>query len=424
METSLEKGRGQVRFSIPDQRVFKVIRGRDVPPLGRKQIFDIFRDGIRACSPPDIQTRKIALIIPDDTRLWARGDLFVPCIVKTLIELGASLERIKIIIALGTHQAIPADQFAGLAGEFCAGKVLILNSANQDADRLVPMGRTSLGTDLTITKEAWEADHIIIFGGILHHLIAGFGGGRKYILPGIAGYEAIQQNHSLAITREGLPHPQVAQAVLSGNPVNQDMEEGAALFLKDKTSCYAAVAANGEGQIFYAAVGDVHDTFRQGCHRLNHACCAPIETKGDFALISAGGHRTDAQLYQATKALFNAINGVKPGGQILFVAACDQGEGNLVFARALKEFRDCPEKIGKKLAASFDMPSYVAFRVMDILARYRVTLVSDLEESRTRELGFGFARDVDDFIQNLTGRGYIIPHGENILPLAEKAAAE
>ncbi|WP_022663813.1 nickel-dependent lactate racemase [Desulfospira joergensenii] len=418
MDIKLKKDHGQVRVTLPDHRIIEVIRGRDVKPLGHDSIRSIIRKGIRSGSPPDIRTRKTAVIIPDDTRLWARGDLFVPCIVESLADLGVCLDQIKIIIALGTHGEISPDRFTELAGEFCRKNVEILNSANRDKDRLVHIGKTASGTELTVTKEAWEAHHIIIFGGILHHLIAGFGGGRKYILPGIAGYDAVQQNHSLALTREGLSRPGVAQAVLQGNPVNRDMEEGAALFLKDKTSCYAAVAANGEGQIFHAAVGDIHDTFREGCARLNHACCALIPGKGDFALISAGGFRTDTQLYQATKALFNAVNAVKPGGRILFVAGCAEGTGNPVFARALKEFRASPKSLGKKLASRFDMPAYVAFRVMEILGQYKVTLVSDLDEAQTRELGFGFTRNIDGYIQDLTGRGYIIPYGENILPVS------
>jgi nickel-dependent lactate racemase len=186
---------------------------------------------------------------------------------------------------------------------------------------LTEIGTTSRGTCLTVSREAVEADHLIIFGGVLHHLIAGFGGGRKYILPGIAGYDSIQQNHSLAFDDTGRPHPLVRQAVTQGNPVHEDMMEGTDLFLQGKTVCYAAVAANGAGEIFYAAAGDLHPTFDQGCAALNEACCVTVPEKGDFALVSAGGFRTDGQLYQATKALFNTAGVVKDGGGLF------QGQG-------------------------------------------------------------------------------------------------
>jgi lactate racemase len=393
-----------------------VIQGKEVPSLSMDQAAAIIAKGIRDTAPPGIATRKVAIIIPDDTRLWARGDLFVPVIIQALADLGMPDDQITVIIALGTHAPIPASQFAQLAGETCVSRVRICNSAGLDPSRLVDIGNTSRGTCLTVTKEAVAADHIIIFGGVLHHLIAGFGGGRKYILPGIAGYDSIQQNHSLAFDDTGRPHPLVRQAVTRGNPVHEDMMEGADLFLKGKTACYAAVAANGAGEIFYAAAGDLHPTFDQGCAALDRACGVTVPEKGDFALVSAGGFRTDGQLYQATKALFNAVGVVRDGGAILFVAGCDQGVGNPDFAKALQTYCTCPADLGKTLTRSFHMPSYVAFRLMDLLNRFAVSLVSDLPDDLVRDLGFTPVFDIQAWTASLTGKGYVIPFGENILP--------
>ncbi|HKK98899.1 MAG TPA: lactate racemase domain-containing protein, partial [Desulfotignum sp.] len=314
------------------------------------------------------------------------------------------------------HTPIPETRFAGLAGQTCVNRVRICNSAGLDPSRLKKIGTTCRGTCLTVTKEAVEADHIIIFGGVLHHLIAGFGGGRKYILPGIAGYDSIQQNHSLAFDDTGRPHPLVRQAVTQGNPVHEDMMEGADLFLQDKTACYAAVAANGAGDIFYAAAGDLHPTFDQGCAALDRACCVAVPQKADFALVSAGGFRTDGQLYQATKALFNTVGVVKDGGTILFAAGCDQGVGNPDFAKALETYRTCPEALGKALTRSFHMSSYVAYRLMDLLNRFAIFLVSDLPDDLVRNLGFTPVTDIQAWTAALTGQGYVIPFGENILP--------
>ncbi|MCP4672669.1 MAG: DUF2088 domain-containing protein, partial [Desulfobacula sp.] len=320
MKVKLKKGSSSINFLIPDNMIIDTLTGKDIPALSREQIKHEITNGIKESAPLNIINKKIVIIVPDNTRLWARGDIFVPVIVKTLMDLGVDKNSIKIIIALGTHADFNRDEFASLVGDFCVSQIEILNSANQNHDRLVYFGKTKQNTDLFFTREACEADHIIIFGGVLHHLIAGFGGGRKYILPGIAGYDSIQQNHSLAIKKDGTPHPMVKQMQLLYNPVNEDMEDAAAMFLRDKTCSCVAVAANGAGDIFHAGAGELKETFKHGCEKLNNACCEKIVKKGDFALISAGGHRTDAQLYQATKALFNAINAVKENGKILFVA--------------------------------------------------------------------------------------------------------
>jgi nickel-dependent lactate racemase len=425
MNITLAKGRQEICLNLPDEKLLGVITGKAVPALSQDQLRHIICEGIKVHTPKNITRKKIVVIIPDHTRLWARGDLCVPWIVQTLMDLGCPAENMKIIIALGTHDDMPPSLFPRLAGAWCSRNIEILNSANRNQARLQEIGITPFNTRVFLTAEAVAADHVIVFGGILHHMLAGFGGGRKYILPGIAGYDTIQQNHSLAMDETGAPHPWVRQAELEKNPVNQDMEAALDLFLQDKTCTYAAVAANGMGRIFYARVGPLKETFHHGCQALNRACCVSLPRKGDFVLVSAGGIEIDTQLYQAMKALVNAVNLAKKGASVLFVAGCSDGVGNETFARAMKTFKDAPEQLGKKLAGTFDMPAYVALRLMTILRQYRVTLVSDLSCSLTRELGFYHvtdgAGDLAGYIQTLGGKGYVIPFGENILPLTEQA---
>ncbi|OGR25144.1 MAG: hypothetical protein A2277_02605 [Desulfobacterales bacterium RIFOXYA12_FULL_46_15] len=419
MKIKLEKGQTTLNITLPDEKLCDIIIGRRVPAISHDDIRTVISKKIRAHSPEDIKDKQVALIIPDNTRLWARGDIFVPEIIKTLFDLGVSRENIKIIIATGTHDDMAKDQFSSLAGTFCAQRIDILNAANKNQDRLVYMGETFKKTPVFITREAVEAGHIIIFGGILHHLIAGFGGGRKYIIPGIAGYDTIQKNHSLAIRKDGTPHPLARQAKLWGNPINEDLNDGAALFLENKTCTYVAVAASGTGDIFYADAGPLHETFIKGCKKLDEVCCIRVPKKGDFVIFSTGGHRADGQLYQSTKALFNAVHIVKEGGDILFVAGCSEGAGNETFSSVLKNYKDNPEKLGLELAVKFNMAAYVAFRVLDILKRFNVTLISDLSQSETEALGFHYIDHVDHYIQNLKGKGYVIPFAENILPVVQ-----
>lgn len=416
MNITLEKGHSHITLDLDDQHIAGVLQGRDIPALGHDAVARIIGDGIRSHAPGDIRDKQIAVIIPDDTRLWARGDLFVPVIINTLTDMGADPGCITVIIALGTHRKIPASGFAALCGKGIPDKVRVINSAGLAPGRLDHIGTTPSGTPLDITREAREADHIIIFGGILHHMLAGYGGGRKYILPGIAGEASIQANHSLAIDGKGIPLPTVTQAICRDNPVSRDMADGADMFLKGKTCTYAAVAANGRGEIFHAQAGGLHTVFEKGCRELDRACCVDVDRPGDFVLFSAGGHRTDAQLYQATKALFNAVNVARIGAPLLFVAGCGQGPGNDRFADALKTYKTDPGRLGRKLTTEFHMPDYVALRVMDILNRYRVTLVSDLDPADVRDMGFGHTRDPQEWAGRLKGRGYVIPFAENILP--------
>ncbi len=417
MQLELEKGHTRVRFALAEHKVLGNLLGKDVPGIEEEIISGIISDGIKQQAPPGISEMKTAVIIPDDTRLWARGDLYVPVILQALFDLGVPPDKIKIVIALGTHKDITEEKFALLAGNFSKEHVEILNSANRDEARLVFFCETTRKTEVQLTREAVEAEHVIIYGGVLHHMLAGYGGGRKYILPGIAGYNSIQQNHSLAMQEDGSPHPAVCQARLTGNPVHEDSAEVAKLFLETRSCTYAAIAANGKGEIFHAEVGPLEKTFLSSCEKLDEVCCAPVPVKGDFALISAGGHRTDGQLYQATKALFNSENVVKEGGKILFVAACYEGVGNNIFAETLKSYKGDKKSLGMKLTHSFNMPSYVAFRVLDLLDRFEVSLISDFTPKQTEDFGFKYVKDLQIYVNNLPGKGYVIPYAENILPV-------
>ena len=421
MKIQLEKGHGQLSFEVPEESITAVLSGKDVPGMSSETICEIIAQGLQNNLPENIVNKSVAVIIPDDTRLWARGDLFIPVIIKELLAHGYEQESIRVIIALGTHDDMEQERFSQLAGDFTVNNVPIFNSANRDSSRLVSFGKTSKGTELFFTKEAVEADHIIIFGGVLHHMLAGYGGGRKYIFPGVAGYDSIQQNHSLAMLPKGDAHPKVRQTELKGNPVHEDMQEAADIFLQGKSCTYVAIAANGQGAIFHAAVGPLKETFTTSCTKIDEACCLPIGEKGEFALISAGGYRTDEQLYQATKALFNCVAAVEEGGQILFVAGCKKGVGNTLFGDALAKYHNDPKALGRELVLSFNMPSYVAYRVIDLQKRFKITLVSNLSEKKTRDLGFTFVDNLGKYVNNLTGKGYVIPFAENILPFIEQA---
>lgn len=421
MNIQLEKGHGHVVLDVPDHKIEDVLVGKNITGVALQDVSEEICDSLKLELPVDIITKKVALLIPDDTRLWARGDIFVPEIVKTLLDIGVPRENICVIIALGTHADMDEAKFSLLAGDFTVDNIEIFNSANKNGDRLISYGKTTRQTDLHFTKEAACADHIIIFGGVLHHMLAGYGGGRKYIFPGIAGYESIQQNHSLAMLPEGGAHPKVRQTELAGNPVHEDIQEAAEIFLQGKGCTYVGVTANGQGEIFHVEVGGLEEAFGKSCAKLDEVCGLLIKNKLDFALISAGGYRADGQLYQSTKALFNGVSAVNEGGQILFVAECADGVGNSHFESALKTYHNDSEALGRALLKSFNMPSYVAYRVIDLLNRFQITLVSGLSREQTCALGFNYIENSENYVNNLIGKGYIIPFAENILPIIRLA---
>lgn len=70
------------------------------------------------------------------------------------------------------------------------------------------------------------------------------------------------------------------------------------------------------------------------------------------------------------------------------------------------------------------MPAYVAYRVADLLNRFEVTLVSNFSKTETERYGFNYLDNPADFVEKLTGKGYVIPYAENILPVLDKPGFE
>ena len=130
MKVKLEKGSEAINFSIPDNMIIDTLTGKDIPALSHEQIKNEIAEGIKESAPLNIKNKKIVIIVPDNTRLWARGDIFVPVIVKTLLNLSVMAKSIKIIIALGTHADFDRDEFASLVGDFCVSKIEILNESS------------------------------------------------------------------------------------------------------------------------------------------------------------------------------------------------------------------------------------------------------------------------------------------------------
>ncbi len=101
-------------------------------------------------------------------------------------------------------------------------------------------------------------------------------------------------------------------------------------------------------------------------------------------------------------------------------AEAREGVGNVEFGETLKTYRENVSALGKKLVEKYTMPSYVAYRIIDILSRYNVTLISKLSREETEALGFNYTDDIEEYVSNLQGKGYVIPSAENILPFIKE----
>ena len=323
-------------------------------PIGTKRISEIAKPG-----------DKVAIVVDDFTRP-APSYLMVPPILEELNNAGVKNEDITIIFACGTHRPVTDEEARRLLGEEIAGKIKYV-SHNCSAKDHVYVGTTKThGTKVYLNRIFVEADVKILTGDVGLHYYAGYGGGRKSILPGISSCETIQHNHAMLL------HKNAHTGILEGNPIHEDMMEAAELA---KIDFILNVVLNSKGEIVRAFAGDWRKVFYEGVKLVDEMYKVPVERKADIVVVSCGGHPFDIDLYQAYKAVDGALEVVKRGGVIVWVAECSEGYGNQVFYEWMKKYRTLKE-VERAIKRKFKLGGHKAYYLLKALEKAKIILVS------------------------------------------------
>jgi len=323
-------------------------------PIGTKRISEIAKPG-----------DKVAIVVDDFTRP-APSHLMVPSILEELNNAGVKNEDITIIFACGTHRPVTDKEARRLLGEEIAGKIKYV-SHNCSAKDHVYVGTTKThGTKVYLNRIFVEADVKILTGDVGLHYYAGYGGGRKSILPGISSCETIQHNHAMLL------HKNAHTGILEGNPIHEDMMEAAELA---KIDFILNVVLNSKGEIVRAFAGDWRKAFYEGVKLVDEMYKVPVERKADIVVVSCGGHPFDIDLYQAYKAVDGALEVVKRGGVIVWVAECSEGYGNQVFYEWMKKYRTLKE-VERAIKRKFKLGGHKAYYLLKALEKAKIILVS------------------------------------------------
>ena len=255
----------------------------------------------------------VALVVSDMTRFWMRQDLVVPHLVDYLTErCGVREEDITIVIANGTHIGGDEQELRTLVTDAVYDRVKVKNH-DCEAKDLVYLGTTPHGTPVSIDRTAAEADLVVCLGAVTHHVMAGFGGGRKSILPGISGRETIFHNHAFSLDAAQLrSNPAIGNGVLKGNPLHEDMCEAAGLV---KNLFIVNLVMNAQMQLAAILSGHYLTSWEAACRMVDRIYQVDVPEKADVIVASCGGFPKDISLYQGTKTIDNIESGLKPGAR-------------------------------------------------------------------------------------------------------------
>jgi nickel-dependent lactate racemase len=359
----------------------------------------------------------VAVIIPDRTRpRFARSML--PTILDELTAAGVESDKVTIFIASGTHSEHTEQEVAEVVGEEVRRRVAIQqNLARQDSD-FVDLGTTSRGTPIRINRTVVDADLKVVVGGVAAHYFAGWGGGRKMILPGSAHIDSAWANHRMTLTDDGDMNPKCHSGIMDGNPVHEDMVEVVGrldnLFLIN-------VVLDGWGEIADVTAGHIIESHHEAVKQARKLLEVPFSEKCGLAIVSPGGRPLDTDLVQSHKAIDHAAESVRDGGVMIVLAECDNGMGSDTF---IQWFDMCdPEAICKKLLANYELNGHTALALMKKLERFRILLVSSLPKETVERTGMvpvANAKEALDLAGALIGEDvltYVFPCAWGILPV-------
>ncbi len=327
--------------------------------------------------------RSATVVVPDATRRAGLPDV-LPVLFTRLIAAGVPASSIEVLVACGTHPAAPDEEVRDLVGELPSG-VEVRQHSSRDPDRLVAVGELRPDLPLRLDSGVVRSDLLITVGAVRHHYFAGFGGGPKMVFPGIAGIDEIQANHSLVLRRRDgrlERHPGCEPGRLDGNPVAEEIARAANVRPPDLALC---LVAGRDGGIASASAGPWRPAFDAAVRRAREW----YEVRPQrFARIvaGAGGAPGDATLIQAHKALDAACRFAAPGAEILFVAELGRGPGSDAMEPFLAD--PTPSQILRRLERRYVQYGHTTLRLVEKTARYRVHLLSRLEPTLVRRLGF------------------------------------
>lgn len=361
MEIKLPYGNQIITLDIPEQNLAGILK----PNLPKtKPIIDT--PGLQKELRQFLQGGKNVLIIVNDyTRPTPTADVFF------LLEEELKNYDFRFIVACGSHRSPnnkELKQILGKYAELYKEKILIHDA--YDNSQLKFLGKTRRGTPVWLNQALWQADKIIVINSVEPHYFAGYTGGRKSFLPGVAGLETITANHKLSLL------PQAKTLALQGNPVHEDMTEVSQIVPRDVFSIQTVISS--EHELFSLRYGDIVTSFETAVSDANKIFCVPIAEKADI-VIALILPPYDINFYQSQKAIENAKLALKNNGIMIVASECRDGIGDDEFIKVIALSND-PQETLVKIDKHFRLGHHKAAKLVETMMYSQIWTVMPIDE--------------------------------------------
>jgi nickel-dependent lactate racemase len=335
METHFSFGKNGIEVSVPERFACQVVRSRCASAIaGISGALDAALDHPIGCEPllKLAAGKKTAAISVCDITRPAPNRVTLPPLLRRLHEAGIPIEGVTILIATGLHRGATKEEIETIVGPEIASTYRVVNHDARNLAAHRALGTTKRGTPVYIDERFVSADLHITLGFVEQHIMLGFSGGRKLIVPGQAAQETIKVIHSPRFVRE----PMATEGSIAHNPLHAEFLEIAAMARHD---FILDVTLTPERKISGVFAGNPVEAHAAAVEFLETTSLETLPEPADAVITSAAGFPLDLTFYQSVKGLTAAQHVAKPGGRILIVAECAEGIGSPEFARRLAVFQ-------------------------------------------------------------------------------------
>jgi nickel-dependent lactate racemase len=365
---------------FPDEHA-EVVRALN-SPIRAPALRESVRPGDRVC-----------IVFTDITRATPNRRL-IPWLLGYLSFIPR--DQITLLNGLGTHRPNTKEELEELLTPEVVEKYRVLNHEPENPKELSQVGTTRDGTPALLNRHLVEADVRIITGFIEPHFFAGFSGGPKGIMPGVAGLQTVMSNHGAG----NIADPGATFGVTEGNPIWEEMRD---IALRIGPSFLLNVALNEKRQITGVFAGDLLEAHRAGCAFVKKSAMQPVEGLFDVVITTNSGYPLDLNLYQGVKGMSAGARVLKPGGTLILACECRQGApAGSSFDQLLRAANSPEDLLGLITSPGFVRPEQWQVQIQALIQRRaNILLYSSLPDEQVRAAHLVPCQDIDQAVREL-----------------------
>lgn len=429
MRVLMNYGREGLQLDLPEEWDVRVIRKRPMPVLENPQgAVEAALQKPIGCEPlRELASRsKSACILICDITRPVPNSIILPPVIKTLMGAGMEISRIQVLVATGLHRPNEGKELEELVGDpWVMETVSVKNHFARNLQDHIEVGNTEGGVPVLLDKRFVEADLRIVTGLVEPHFMAGYSGGRKVIMPGVAYEKTITALH----TAKYFEHPCSANCVIDGNPLHEAQLEVVRLL----GGAFAVNAVIDENRrLSYVNFGEIEKSHLEAVSFMRPYAEIRVREKFRTVITSAAGYPLDRTYYQTVKGMVGAMDLLAPGGDLFIVSEISEGFGSPEYRQAQSLLLELgPEGFLREIlprehALIDEWQTEMQLKPMRVGQIHLYTQALDPQERRLT--GVRVIQDLEAEIRRSVGisrdkRVVVVPEGPYVVPIYDGPAA-